>query len=86
MSIAFFCAQVGLAGSTVIGDYVYLAGQVGIADHLQIGNRAMVGAQSGVSCNIPDDGKYFGYPALEANLTKRIMAVQKNLPEMYHFI
>jgi len=82
---SILCAQVGLAGSTVIGDYVYLAGQVGIADHLQIGNRAMVGAQSGVSCNIPDDGKYFGYPALEANLTKRIMAVQKNLPEMYHF-
>ena len=43
----------------------------------------MIGAQSGVSSNIPDDGKYFGYPALDANLTKRIMAVQKNLPEMY---
>ncbi len=82
---SILCAQVGLAGSTVVGDYVYLAGQVGIADHLQIGNRAMVGAQSGVSTNIPDDGRYFGYPALEANLTKRIMAVQKNLPEMYHF-
>ena len=82
---SILCAQVGLAGSTIVGDYVYLAGQVGIADHLQIGNRAMVGAQSGVSTNIPDDGRYFGYPALEANLTKRIMAVQKNLPEMYHF-
>ncbi|HNV92726.1 MAG TPA: UDP-3-O-(3-hydroxymyristoyl)glucosamine N-acyltransferase [Candidatus Cloacimonas sp.] len=77
------CSQVGLAGSTIVGDFVYLAGQVGVADHLKIGNRAMIGAQSGVSSNIPDDGKYFGYPALDANLTKRIMAVQKNLPEMY---
>ncbi len=82
---SILCSQVGLAGSTVIGDYVYLAGQVGIADHLQIGDRAMVGAQSGVSGDIPADGRYFGYPAMEANLTKRIMAVQKNLPEMYHF-
>ncbi|HNW25029.1 MAG TPA: UDP-3-O-(3-hydroxymyristoyl)glucosamine N-acyltransferase, partial [Candidatus Cloacimonas sp.] len=82
---SILCSQVGLAGSTVIGDYVYLAGQVGIADHLQIGNRAMVGAQSGVSGNIPEDGRYFGYPAMDANLTKRIMAIQKNLPDMYHF-
>ncbi|MEN6445703.1 MAG: UDP-3-O-(3-hydroxymyristoyl)glucosamine N-acyltransferase [Candidatus Cloacimonas sp.] len=80
---SILCSQVGLAGSTVIGDYVYLAGQVGVADHTKIGNRAMVGAQSGVSGNIPDEGKYFGYPAMEANLTKRIMAAQKNLPDMY---
>jgi len=78
------CAQVGLAGSTIIGDYVYLAGQVGVAGHLTIGDRAMVGAQSGVTHDLAADGKYFGSPAREANKMKRIMAVENNLPEMYH--
>lgn len=77
------CSQVGLAGSTMLGDYVYLAGQVGVAGHCTIGDRAMVGAQSGVSGDIPADGRYFGYPAMDANLTKRIMAAQKHLPEIY---
>lgn len=79
------CAQVGLAGSTTLGDYVYLAGQVGAAGHMTIGDRSMVGAQSGITNNIPPDTKYFGTPALDANLMKRIMASQKKLPEIYRF-
>ncbi|MDZ4182827.1 MAG: UDP-3-O-(3-hydroxymyristoyl)glucosamine N-acyltransferase [Candidatus Cloacimonadaceae bacterium] len=79
------CAQVGLAGSTHVGDNVYLAGQVGAAGHLKIGDRAMVGAQSGITHEIPADGKYFGSPALEANTMKRVLASQKNLPDIYRF-
>ncbi|MBP7310262.1 MAG: UDP-3-O-(3-hydroxymyristoyl)glucosamine N-acyltransferase [Candidatus Cloacimonetes bacterium] len=77
------CAHVGLAGSTVTGDYVYLAGQVGAAGHLKIGHRAMIGAQSGITGDIPDDARYLGSPALEGGLQKRIMAIQKNLPDMF---
>ena len=77
------CAQVGLAGSTVVGDYVYLAGQVGAAGHLKIGDRAMIGAQSGVAGDIPEDGRYLGSPAIDGGIQKRVMAIQKNLPDMY---
>jgi len=77
------CSQVGLAGGTTLGDYVYLAGQVGAAGHLKIGNRAMVGAQSGLVSDIPDDGKFFGSPAMDAGLQKRIYACQKSLPDIY---
>lgn len=77
------CSQVGLAGSTILGDYVYLAGQVGVAGHCKIGDRAMVGAQSGVSGDIPADGRYLGTPAMDAHLTKRVMAAKKHLPEIY---
>ncbi|MCK4696635.1 MAG: UDP-3-O-(3-hydroxymyristoyl)glucosamine N-acyltransferase, partial [Candidatus Cloacimonetes bacterium] len=79
---SILCAQVGVAGSTEIGDVVYLAGQVGIADHLKIGDGAMVGAQSGVSNSIPDNAKYFGTPAIDAGLKKRILASEKQLPEI----
>lgn len=76
------CSQVGLAGSTVVGDYVYLAGQVGAAGHIKIGNKAMIGAQSGLVGDVPENSRYFGSPAMEANDMKRIFIAQKHLPEM----
>src|SRR5512137_2808715 len=45
-------AQVGVAGSTQLEDYVTLGGQVGVAGHLVIEKGAMVGAQSGVSRSV----------------------------------
>ena len=79
------CAQVGLAGSTILGDYVYLAGQVGVAGHLKIGDRAMIGAQSGITNDIPADARYWGSPAMDADKLKRILVSQKHLPEIYRF-
>lgn len=77
------CAQVGLAGSTVLGDYVYMAGQSGAAGHLSIGDCAMVGAQSGVTHDLAADGQYWGLPAIDARVQKRILAIQRNLPQIY---
>lgn len=82
---SILCAQVGIAGSTEIGDIVYLAGQVGIADHLKIGDGVMVGAQSGVSNSIPEKAKYFGTPAIDAGLKKRILASEKYLPKIVRY-
>jgi len=76
------CAQVGLAGSTIVGDYVYLAGQVGAAGHITIGSRALVGAQSGIAASIPEGARYFGTPATDANLMKRVYVAQKHLPDI----
>jgi UDP-3-O-[3-hydroxymyristoyl] glucosamine N-acyltransferase len=58
----FLCGQVGLAGSTKVGDGVVLAGQVGVAGHLRIGNGARVGAQSGINTDVPDGTDVFGSP------------------------
>ncbi len=79
------CSQVGLAGNTEIGDNVYLAGQVGAAGHLKIGDGAMVGAQSGISSDVPAGMKYFGTPAIDASLQKRIVVAIKKLPEILVF-
>lgn len=83
---SIICAQVGLAGSTEIGDLVYLAGQVGVAGHLKIDNAAKIGAQSGVSNDIPANAKYFGTPAIEAGLKKRIIASEKQIPKVVRFV
>jgi UDP-3-O-[3-hydroxymyristoyl] glucosamine N-acyltransferase len=79
---SILCAQTGLAGSTIIGKTVYLAGQVGVAGHLKIDDGAMIGAQSGVTNDIPKGAKYFGSPAFEAGLQKKIMVSEKYLPEI----
>jgi UDP-3-O-[3-hydroxymyristoyl] glucosamine N-acyltransferase len=56
-------AQVGLAGSTHIGDGCIIAGQAGLSGHLSIGDKARVGAQAGVFGDVPAGETWSGYPA-----------------------
>jgi UDP-3-O-[3-hydroxymyristoyl] glucosamine N-acyltransferase len=56
-------AQVGIAGSTRIGNGVILAGQAGIGGHLTIGDRVRIGGQGGVMSDVPDGETWSGYPA-----------------------
>src|SRR3546814_4355231 len=41
-------AQSGVAGSTVLQDFVAVAAQAGVSGHLKVGSGAQIGAQSGV--------------------------------------
>jgi UDP-3-O-[3-hydroxymyristoyl] glucosamine N-acyltransferase len=75
-------AQVGIAGSTQLGDYVTLAGQVGIAGHLRIGSKVTVAAQGGVMNNIPDGEKWLGTPAQPDRQTKREWVALRRLPAL----
>jgi UDP-3-O-[3-hydroxymyristoyl] glucosamine N-acyltransferase len=56
-------AQVGIAGSTMLGDRVQCGGQAGIADHLTIGEDARIAAKAGVMRNVPAGQSWGGYPA-----------------------
>lgn len=76
------CAQVGLAGNTVIKSRSYLAGQVGVAGHLTIGSDVLIGAQSGVVGDVEDKSKIFGTPAINAGTQKRIMVSLPKLPQI----
>ncbi|MEM9296578.1 MAG: UDP-3-O-(3-hydroxymyristoyl)glucosamine N-acyltransferase, partial [Planctomycetota bacterium] len=86
-----FVAQVGLAGSTVTGDYVVLGGQVGVAGHLRIGHRVQVAGSSKVATDLPDipldqvgteDGRFGGTPAIPLAQAKRSALMQRKLPDM----
>ncbi len=75
-------SQVGVSGSTKLGEFVTLGGQVGVAGHLEIGDRAMVGAKSGIHNDIPAGQVYSGYPAMpHRQWLKAAMAAPK-IPEM----
>jgi UDP-3-O-[3-hydroxymyristoyl] glucosamine N-acyltransferase len=57
-------AQIGIAGSTTLGDYVMAGGHAAIKDHVVIGNRVRIAAKSGVIHNIPDGATIGGLPAI----------------------
>jgi UDP-3-O-[3-hydroxymyristoyl] glucosamine N-acyltransferase len=57
-------AQVGIAGSTTLGDDVQVGGQSGFAGHLTIGNRARVYSKSAVFQDVPEGMWVRGIPAV----------------------
>ena len=76
-------AQVGIAGSTVLEDYVTLGGQVGVAGHLRLEKGAMVGAQSGVSRDVKSKEVVSGYPAVPHGIWKRMSVLLMRLPQLF---
>lgn len=56
-------AQVGIAGSTVLEDFVQVGGQAAMAGHLRIGEASQIGAQAGVISDVPAGSVLLGSPA-----------------------
>jgi UDP-3-O-[3-hydroxymyristoyl] glucosamine N-acyltransferase len=56
-------SQVGISGSTVLEDFVVVAGQAGLAGHLRIGTGSRIGGQAGVMADLPPRSEVVGAPA-----------------------
>ncbi|MGQ0526778.1 MAG: UDP-3-O-(3-hydroxymyristoyl)glucosamine N-acyltransferase [Alphaproteobacteria bacterium] len=72
--------QSGIAGSSVLEDYVALGGQAGVSGHLRVGKGARIGTKAGVIQDVPPGVEQTGYPALpirdfmrQAVLLKRLI-------------
>jgi len=83
------CAQVGLAGSSQVGEDAALGGQVGVGDHVSIGRGARVGGGSGVIRDVADGETVTGYPAVahktwlrSSVLLSRLADMQRELREL----
>lgn len=77
------CAQVGIAGSTEVGEWCTFTGQVGIAGHITIADHTTFGAQSGVPGSIRKPGQtLLGTPAIDPKVYMKASAVFKSLPDM----
>jgi UDP-3-O-[3-hydroxymyristoyl] glucosamine N-acyltransferase len=72
-------AQVGISGSTHVGDFVALGGQAGLIGHLKIGDGARIAAQSGVMNDVPAGATWFGSPAAPIKEAFRQIAAVKRL-------
>ncbi len=74
-----FAAQVGIAGSTQIGDGVQIGGAVGISGHLKIGSGVKIAARAAVITDIPAGETWGGYPAQDLRLALREVAAIRKL-------
>jgi UDP-3-O-[3-hydroxymyristoyl] glucosamine N-acyltransferase len=72
-------AQVGIAGSTVLGDFVQVGGQAAIAGHLSVGQGAGIGAQAGVMSDVPAGAEVVGSPAQPRREFFRQVAVLRRM-------
>jgi UDP-3-O-[3-hydroxymyristoyl] glucosamine N-acyltransferase len=86
---ALLAAQVGIAGSTTIGDGAMLGGQVGVAGHVKIGTNAVAVGQSGITNSLPDGAFVSGYPAIDNRewlkssvIFRRLPALRKKLADL----
>lgn len=75
-------AQVGISGSTRIGNHCTLGGQVGVVGHIKIGDHTMVGAQSGVINSLPGRQVVSGTPAIAHKDWLKASASFAQLPDM----
>jgi UDP-3-O-[3-hydroxymyristoyl] glucosamine N-acyltransferase len=72
-------AQVGIAGSTTLEDYVVLGGQVAVIGHVTIGKGAQIAATSRVNSDVPPGVRWGGTPAKPVRDWFREMHTLKNL-------
>jgi UDP-3-O-[3-hydroxymyristoyl] glucosamine N-acyltransferase len=61
--LCLIMSQVGVSGSTRVGDGAILAGQAGLGGHIEIGDRARIAGQAGVFGDVPAGETWSGYPA-----------------------
>lgn len=57
------CGQVGIAGSSRIGDRVVLGGQCGVSDNIFVGDDVVAGGGTKILANAPAGRVLLGYPA-----------------------
>lgn len=74
--------ETGIAGSAIIKDNVRIGAQSGVAGHLDIGAGATVAARAGVTKSIDPGAIVSGFPAMDHNKERRIIAAQRRTPEL----
>jgi UDP-3-O-[3-hydroxymyristoyl] glucosamine N-acyltransferase len=77
------CAQVAIAGSTLVGDYVTFAGKVGVNGHIEIGSRSVLTAMSGVAADVPEGAVFGGRPAFDLADYKRNFVQLRRIHKLY---
>jgi len=75
-------SQVGISGSSHLGDYVTAAGQVGIVGHVTVGSKAILSARTGVTASIPGGEVYAGKPAQPMRDEMKVQALVRRLPKL----
>ena len=76
------CGQVGIAGSTKLGDYVIMAGSAGASGHIEIGNGVVLAACSVALQSVEAGRQVAGVPAVDLPDWRRQISALPRLPEL----
>ncbi|MDR1154060.1 MAG: hypothetical protein LBL04_05060 [Bacteroidales bacterium] len=76
---SYIISNAELGGSSVVGDYCWVAPSSTIINKARIGNRVTVGLGASVFRNIPDGETWLGYPAQPAGQFARLQLKLKKL-------
>jgi len=76
------CAQVGVAGSVKLGDYVVAGGHAGFRDNITVGSQVQCSAFAAVAGDVPEGKAVAGIPAHDARHTYRELRALERLPEL----
>ncbi|MEZ5752321.1 MAG: UDP-3-O-(3-hydroxymyristoyl)glucosamine N-acyltransferase [Paracoccaceae bacterium] len=76
------CGQVGIAGSTRIGNRVVLGGQAGVVDNIFVGDDVVAGAGTLITSNAPAGRVLMGSPAVRMDQHVEIYKATRRLPRM----
>lgn len=80
---SILCAQVGISGSTRVGNFVTLAGKVGVNGHIEIGDGAIVTAMSGITKTVRPKEVLIGAPARPMKEFKVTFALLHKLGKLF---
>ena len=76
-------AQVGISGSTRLGDHVVMGGQVGVVGHVQIGDGVKIGAKAGIHNSIkPNQIIAGGFPGVPHDQFLKTYSNVQRLPRL----
>jgi UDP-3-O-[3-hydroxymyristoyl] glucosamine N-acyltransferase len=76
-------SQTGLAGSTVIGDYVRVGGQAGFNGHITVGSDVTIAGGSGIWGDVEDGVTISGNPAQHHRDELRRQVMIRKLPKLF---
>ncbi|AUH34799.1 UDP-3-O-(3-hydroxymyristoyl)glucosamine N-acyltransferase [Paracoccus tegillarcae] len=76
------CGQVGIAGSSRLGDRVVLAGQCGVSDNIEIGDDVIAGGSTKIYTRVPAGRVVLGNPAVKMETQLEIQKATRRLPRM----
>jgi len=85
-AMSAFASQVGISGSSKIGQGCQMGGQTGVAGHLYITDGCQLAGKTGVISDIDKPGMYSGFPAMPHRQWLRISALLQKLPEIWKFV
>ena len=77
------CAQVGIAGSSRIGEGCVLLGRAGAGDNVTVANGVTLGACTVALSNVTKPGSYFLTPAAPSKQATSMVRYMRRLPEIW---